>query len=74
MARRFGQNRFLDDEDEDPGSFGARSPTEKKNPFDDDADDNLLRMRTQITQHEDRCLESTKVSSMICRFCALITS
>jgi len=57
---RFGKNRMFDEEDEDePGSFGASAPA-KKNPFDDDADENLLRMRAQISHHEDACLESTK--------------
>jgi len=59
---RFGKNRMFDDDDEEdePGSFGHRGGASSKNPFDDDADDNLLRMRAQISHHEDACLESTK--------------
>lgn len=59
---RFGRNRMFDDEEEEdePGSFGHRGSGPSKNPFDDDADDNLLRMRAQISHHEDACLESTK--------------
>ena len=64
---RYGKNRLFDDDDEEedePGSFGhggGVGGAHAKNPFDDDADDNLLRMRAQISHHEDACLESTKV-------------
>ena len=63
---RFGKNRMFDDEEEEdePGSFGHRGGAPSKNPFDDDADDNLLRMRAQISHHEDACLESTKVHKL----------
>jgi len=64
---RYGKNRLFDDDDEEeedePGSFGhggGVGGAHAKNPFDDDADDNLLRMRAQISHHEDACLESTK--------------
>jgi len=58
---RYGQHRMFDDEDEEePGSFGYQGDAKTKNPFDDDADDNLLRMKAQISLHEDACLESTK--------------
>lgn len=49
----------FDDEDEQESSSGIGGGR-KKNPFDDDADDNLLRMQAQISHHEDACLESTK--------------
>ena len=49
----------FDEEDEQGSSYGGGG--RKRNPFDDDADDSLLRMRAQIDNHEDACLESTKV-------------
>merc|ERR1711931_527710 len=49
----------FDDEDEQESSGGIGGGR-KKNPFDEDADDNLLRMQAQISHHEDACLESTK--------------
>ena len=52
---------FDDEDEEEPGSFGYQGDAKTKNPFDDDADDNLLRMKAQISLHEDACLESTKV-------------
>lgn len=59
---RFGRSRLYDEDDEDDSSsFGyTNNASGGKNPFDDDADDSLLRMRTQIANHEDACLESTK--------------
>ena len=52
----------FDDEDEQESSSGVGGGGRKKNPFDEDADDNLLRMQAQISHHEDACLESTKVN------------
>jgi len=58
---RYGQHRMFDDkEEEEPGSFGYQGGSKAKNPFDEDADDNLLRVKAQISLHEDSCLESTK--------------
>ena len=61
---QFGRNNLYadDDEEDTEDSLYARGGPNKKNAFDDDAPDELLRMRAQITRHEDGCLQSTQVS------------
>jgi len=59
---QFGRNNLYadDDEEDTEDSLYARGGPNKKNAFDDDAPDELLRMRAQITRHEDGCLQSTQ--------------
>jgi len=63
---QFGRNNFYADEEEGEEEYhdgrggGGGGGSSKKNAFDDDAPDELLRMRAQRTKHEDGCLQSTQ--------------
>lgn len=64
---QFGRNNlYADDEEEDHEEDfrdqrgGGGGGGGKKNAFDDDAPDELLTMRAQITRREDNCLQSTQ--------------